>query len=262
MSVTPGLQPRQREWAWQWERFVDAEEWLFRDWIHPVALEDFRGKRVMDAGCGGGAHMAFVAPYAAEVVGVDLNATHVAARRVAGFTNARTVDGDIATFASPEGFDVVYSIGVIHHTDDPDRTFANLASLTKPGGRTVVWVYAHEGNFFNRVFVEGAKWLFVRRLPQSSLSPLARLCTALLYLPVHTIYRLPLRWLPYYEYFQNFRKLGFARNMLNVVDKLNAPTTWFIRRSQIEGWFRDHGYRDVHVSHYAGVSWRGSGTKA
>jgi len=76
---------------------------------------------------------------------------------------------------------------------------------------------------------------------------------------VHTLYRLPLRGLPYHEYFQNFRRLGFARNALNVFDKLNAPQTRFISRSRVEGWFGPERFADVSISAYKGVSWRASG---
>lgn len=254
-------QQKHPEWAWQWEHYRDDEEWLFKDWIAPNTFEDFRNKRVLDAGCGGGQHLDMVAPYAAEVVGVDLNAAHVAAKRNERHPNVRTMNGDIANVSFDAQFDVVYCVGVIHHTDDPDATFRNLAMLTKPGGKTIVWAYSHEGNFLNRVFVEWAKALLVSRLPKPAMRALSLLLTILLYVPVYTVYLLPLRFLPYYEYFQNFRKLGYSRNELNVFDKLNAPQTHFITQDRITRWFRDNGYRDVHISPYRGVSWRGSGIK-
>jgi SAM-dependent methyltransferase len=47
-------QIHQKEWLEQWQRFEDQEQWLFEDWIWPAKLEDMRGKRVLDAGCGTG----------------------------------------------------------------------------------------------------------------------------------------------------------------------------------------------------------------
>ena len=84
-------QIKQKEWLEQWERFEDQERWLFEDWIAPVKLEDMRGKYVLDAGCGGGQHTSFVAPYAREIVGVDLNAISVAKERCKSLSNARLV---------------------------------------------------------------------------------------------------------------------------------------------------------------------------
>ena len=89
---------------------------------------------------------------------------------------------------------------------------------------------------------------------------LSRVITAGLWPVVHTLYRLPLRFLPYYEYFANFRDLTFRRNAMNVFDKLNAPQTHLITRERIAGWFARETFRAVHISDYCGVSWRGSGT--
>lgn len=255
------IQQKQSDWAWEWEHYDGEDDWLFRDWIWPNALEDFSGKRVLDAGCGSGQHLTFVAPLAREAVGVDLNAAQIAERRTKSFSNVRILQDDIARVAFDQPFDIVYCIGVIHHTDDPDATFQNLARLTAPGGKTVIWAYSHEGNYLNRVFVEGAKRLFISRLPKTAMRWLSRVLTLLLYIPIYTLYLLPLRFLPYYEYFQNFRKLTFATNELNVFDKLNAPQTDFITRERITRWFADNGYRDIHLSPYRGVSWRGSGIK-
>ena len=50
-------------------------------------------------------------------------------------------------------------------------------------------------------------------------------------------------------------------NNLNIFDKMNAPTTDFIKKSAIESWFNEKEFSDVHISSYNGVSWRASGTK-
>lgn len=255
------IQAQQREWSWQWENFQDHEEWLFWDWISPNTPETFHGKRVLDAGCGGGQHLSFVAPHSAQVVGMDLNASHVARERTQKFSNVECIEGDIAKASFTELFDIVYCVGVIHHTDSPDATFANLARATKSGGRTIIWCYSKEGNALNEYLLEPLKrWIFLK-LPKSVLRIVSKIMTAGLYPFVYTIYFLPLPFLPYYQYFQNFRKLSFERNDLNVFDKLNAPQTFFITQSRIRGWFESNGYRDIQISPYKGVSWRGTGIK-
>ena len=56
----------------------DNELFLFLDWIHPLTLDDFKGKTVLEAGCGGGQHTSFMAPYAQQITAVDLNAVDIA----------------------------------------------------------------------------------------------------------------------------------------------------------------------------------------
>jgi len=124
----------------------------------------------------------------------------------------------------------------------------------------IVWVYSHEGNGLVRAVIEPLKRHVYGRWPKPVLLALARLLTALLYVPVYSLYLLPLRVLPYWRYFRNMRRLGFERNVLNIFDKLNAPQTVFLRRKEVAEWFaRD--FTDVHLSPYVGVSWRASGTR-
>jgi SAM-dependent methyltransferase len=256
------MQPKQHAWTDQWSRFKDDSVFLFTEWIYPNTLEDFKGKRVLDAGCGHGHHLLMVAPYAKEAVGADLNTASIAREETKQFPHIKTIEGDIATLTVDQLFDVVYCIGVIQHTDDPHKTFQNLKALTKPGGRLIVWAYSYEGNFLNRTLVEGFKRTLLKPLPSSGRLALSYILTALLYPVVWSIYLLPLKpVLPYYEYFGNFRKLGFRKNVQNVFDKLIAPQTAFLKREEIERWFNPKDFTDIHISYYKGVSWRGSGTK-
>ena len=70
MSMTEnisGQQVKQSEWLEQWTLLQDNELFLFKDWILPNTLEDFRDKEVLECGCGGGQHTSFIAPYAKSV---------------------------------------------------------------------------------------------------------------------------------------------------------------------------------------------------
>jgi SAM-dependent methyltransferase len=254
-------QKKQKEWHEQWSMLKDDEEFLFKDWIYPVTMEDFRGKTVLECGCGGGQHTAFVAPYAAHHTAVDLNTTDIARERNVNNKNIDFVEADIAKMDLGKTFDFVFSIGVVHHTDDPDATFENMKKHTKAGGKTIVWVYSKEGNWMVEKMVEPVRKAFLVKMSRGSLLTLSKITTVFLYLPVYSLYLLPLKFLPFYEYFDNFRKLSFYRNTLNVFDKLNAPQVQFISRERIGKWFNENDFRDIHISPYKGVSWRGSGTK-
>jgi SAM-dependent methyltransferase len=252
-------QPKQNRWLEQWQIFTDDELFLFTEWIYPNRLDDFKGKRVLEAGCGGGQHTGFIAPYAEEVVAVDLNSIEVARKRNSGLRNVKYIEADISSMSLDETFDVVFSIGVIHHTDDPNKTVKNLIRHLKPGGRFIIWVYSKEGNWIAQNIVERVRQRLLESLHTLTLVRISQLLTAVLYLPIHTIYRLPLRFLSYYEYFGNFRKLSFCRNTLNVFDKLNAPQVQFIDRVQVVNWFEYAKFDSVHIAAYKGVSWQASG---
>ncbi len=253
-------QKKQSEWNWQWNRIYDDSRWLFKEWIFPNRLEDFKGKDVLDCGCGGGQHLNFVAPYCREATGVDLNTPEIARRNNEGNGNVSVIEGDIAEMDLKKKFDIVYSIGVLHHTDDPTASFNNIKRFVKKGGKLMVWVYSRRGNYLNRTVLEFLKRHIFLRMRKKSLWAVSNIMTALMYLPIYTVYLLPLRFLPFYQYFGNWRKLSFSRNNLNVFDKLNAPQTFFIRKSTVDRWFNPEEFKDIHITSYKGVSWRASGT--
>lgn len=254
-------QAKQSEWSEQWKLLRDDALFLFKDWIYPNTLEDFRGKTVLECGCGGGQHTSFIAPFAKSITAVDLNTTDIARERNKDFKNIEFIEDDIASMNLGRQYDIVFSIGVVHHTDSPDKTVKNMTKHVKPGGRMIVWVYSKEGNYLVDKIVEPARKRFLTKMTRDSLLMLSRIITVLMYVPIYTVYLLPLRFLPFYEYFQNFRKLSFYRNTLNVFDKLNAPQVQFISKEQVSVWFNSGDFKDISVSPYKGVSWRASGTK-
>ena len=250
-------QEKQGEWHYQWNRHDDRTAWLFREWIEPNTLESFEGCTVLEAGCGGGHHTRLVAPYCKHLTAVDLNAAELAAEKVLGkFDNVTVKEGDIARIEFEEQFDVVFCVGVIHHTDDPDATAAHLKSLVKPGGRLIIWCYSDEGNKLMQLLVERPRQTFLAKLPRQCIAPLAWSLTLGIYPIVQSLYRLPLKDLPYYEYMQNWRRLSPSRNMMNVYDKLNAPQTQFIDESRVRSWAAGPDWTLEHLDPYVGVSWR------
>lgn len=253
-------QEQQDEWRQQWTLMAGDEhqnEELFWEWISPLTVDDFRGKRVLDAGCGGGHMLSYIAPYVREGIGIDLNTSEISRERLQHQKHIRIVEGDLARWNDERDFDLVYSIGVVHHTADPQASARHLLDLVKPGGKLALWVYGYEGNALTRWFVEKPKRFLFSWMPRKWLWLAARLLTALIYPVVYTLYALPFRSLPYWAYFQNWKRLTFQRNADNIFDKLNAPTTHFIRRSEIDTWFA--GVKDVkslEVSSWCDISWR------
>ena len=254
-------QLKQPQWRQQWSMFEDKEIFLFKDWIYPNVLNDFKDKEVLECGCGGGQHSSLIAPFAKEIVAVDLNTRDIAKEKNKELTNVTFLEADISEMDLERQFDIVFSLGVIHHTDNPDKAVANLKQHLKGGGRLIFWVYSKEGNFLVRNIVEPLRKTFFKNIGRKSLLYFSRITTFLMYLPIYTLYKLPLKFLPYYEYFKNFRRLSFNRNTLNVFDKLNAPQVHFISREKIDQWFNVEEFKDIQISSYRGVSWRASGTK-
>jgi SAM-dependent methyltransferase len=130
----------------QWNRYDvarDEEDALTFQVKTGVPPADLAGKLVLDAGCGGGRYARLAGSHGARVLGVDLSAAvDKAAALCSGLAQVCIVQADLLDMPLPDGvFDLVFSIGVLHHTPNPRRAFGQIARTVKPGGRLAVWLY-------------------------------------------------------------------------------------------------------------------------
>jgi SAM-dependent methyltransferase len=148
-------------------------------------LEELRGKRVLDAGCGMGRFAEVALEAGAEVHSVDLSAAVEAARRnLAGRGNISFYQADILNLPFARGtFDYIYSIGVLHHTPSTERAFQRLVPLLRPGGRIAIWVYSTRLRW-----MVGSEIMrpLTSRLPKPLLLRLCRIAK-----PLYHVHRLP-----------------------------------------------------------------------
>ena len=259
--------------GWQWQHFSEMHpefEAQFLDWLHPIGPEFFRGRRVLDAGCGIGRHAHFAAAYgASEVVALDLSdAVLAASANLSGFENVHVVQGDLLrpplrSAAAGGGFDLVYSIGVLHHLPDPEAGFRSLLRLVRPGGTIAIWVYGFENNGLVRHVVEPLRRLSTK-LATRHLRFLAWPLAVGFHGAAKGVYR-PLngsavgRRLPLSEYLSSVADFSFRQNYGIVFDQLAAPTARYLVGPELERWFEAGGLHDVRISSRHGNSWRGSG---
>ncbi len=137
----------------------------------------YRGKRVLDAGCGHGRYLEAFRVLGAEVVGLDIGrgpelASPELALAVRDEADVHFVQGSVLEPPfRPGSFDLVFSDGVIHHTPDAEAAYAALARLVKPGGALYVWVYPREGALREAVF--GLARSLTTRLPGALVRTLA-----------------------------------------------------------------------------------------
>jgi ubiquinone/menaquinone biosynthesis C-methylase UbiE len=101
---------------------------------------ELRGdERALDVGTGAGALAFALAPLVREVVGLDPVPELLEFARVRALPNTEFVEGDGTALAFPGGsFDLVGTHRMLHHVAQPERILAELARVTRPGGRVLV----------------------------------------------------------------------------------------------------------------------------
>ena len=149
--------------GWEWERWprvqFEAENanrpmagHTARMWdrITGLDVEDVRGRTIVDFGCGPGRFLDIVRSKGGAAVGIDMSAAVDVARSNFGADeDVLIVQGDLLRPPFREGaFDGGYTVGVLHHTPEPQAGLAALARCVRPDGWVACCVYP-KGGFYD-----------------------------------------------------------------------------------------------------------------
>lgn len=259
--------------GWEWQHFTQEDERYAEQmlgWLDPVKPEFFRDKVVLDGGCGKGRHTLLAASWGArDVVGIDLSdAVESAFAATRSSENMHIVQADLCHPPLARVFDYAFTIGVIHHLNDPEIGFRALASKLKPGGAFSVWVYGAENNGWIVRLVSPLRKRFTSRMNRRWLLHLSKLPTALVYAATKLVFG-PLnkseggaalaRRLFYGEYLSSISSFGWREQHTIVFDHLVAPTAQYVSREQFEKWWAGIDSHDTAINWHNRNSWRGFG---
>lgn len=158
-------------------RAESLDAFIQRTGLRPA---DFSGKRVLDAGCGAGRFGELFANSGAEIVGLDLSrAVDAAWQNIGRRPGAHILQADLMEIPLREHtFDLVFSIGVLHHSVSAARAFAELTRFVKPGGELAVWVYARSPRAWVDALDERYRSV-TRRIPRELLYRLSHVAVPL-----------------------------------------------------------------------------------
>jgi SAM-dependent methyltransferase len=271
VSSSPTQERVARSFSSQWEAYNrgaferdtvygrdQAEMWKMI--VNATGIDESRLKElaVLDAGCGpAGVSRELAGHGARAVVALDASdSIDALGEQAVSLENVHPIQADL--FAAPLGprFDLVWSMGVIHHTSDAARAFRALTRYVRPGGTLFVWVYPRSLRPFH--WANLVQWLpaLLGRLGLRRLSDatILRLAGVLSYPTVglHRAYR-ALRGIsamrPRTANAHDAVK-PVSRRAFHLIwnDLLLAPyTSWHTEREVID-WFRAAGYTDVVIA--------------
>ena len=257
--------------GWQWTHFTQEDPKYndqFLGWLQPVKPDFFKDKIVLEGGCGKGRHTKLAAEWGAkEVVGSDLgDGVESAFALTRDLPNAHIVQCDIFKLPLKKAFDYAFSVGVLHHTPDPEKAFISLASKVKSGGHISAWVYGAENNEWISKYVNPIRTGFTSQISQPVLYQLSKLPTLGVFLTTKLVYRplnaasKPLANRLFYNEYLNHLGTFCWREQHNIVfDHLVAPTAFYISKEDFSGWWNEIAAGDVEITWHNENSWCGFG---
>jgi len=246
-SVPKGEEFVKRSFSRQWDDYdYSGVLWNFTYeqrlrlflWEVNMRPEQLAGHLVFDGGCGNGVISNLIAEgTGAEVVGMDISSGVVAAaHKFAANKRLHFVQGTLFRPPFRRGaFDVVYSHGVLHHTNNTRKAFLSIAPLCRPGGRCYVWLYGEYRRFvwlFN--LVTNSIRTVVSRLPPAVQNPVVVTLAHIYGWSRRNLRRYVLRY-PAVEY-------NWTQTLHVARDRFTPLYAHTHRAEDVKGWFREAGF--------------------
>lgn len=142
-----------KEWS-QFSSFEDDElKNIGDDYFHMLPSDLIDGSKIaLDVGCGSGRWTKLIAPKMKWVEAVDPSSSvFVAKENCAKNSNVRVSQASVDNLPfNSNTFDLVFSLGVLHHIPDTAAGITKCVEMVKPGGFFLVYLYY---NLDNRGFV-------------------------------------------------------------------------------------------------------------
>ena len=244
--------------GFQWHRYrrtqLDHDEvseseqhFLLKSALRP---EEMKGKLVLDVGCGMGRFAEVATRWGARVVGIDLSAAaEVAAQNLAS-REFVALQADV--FALPfaaESFDVIYSMGVLHHTPDCEAAVKTLGKYLKPGGVLSVWLYSG----YNKWYRFSDFWRrYTHKMRPETLHNILKIAVPFFYHLDQGLRRVPLAGAPMagaiHHVFPVNRQKDPEARMLDTFDWYSPKYQSKHTYEQVFRWFEAMGMEDLHVA--------------
>ena len=146
----------------------------------------------------------------------------------------------------PNTFDITFSIGVIHHLQNPKKALKNLFKSLEQGGKLIIWVYAKEGNE-NYIRLLNILRLFTTRLPISIVKIIVMAFSIFLWII--------LRVIASNDYLKMIRKSSLKHLKAIIFDQLFPSIANYWTKEEIIGLINTLKIKSYELNHTNNYSW-------
>jgi SAM-dependent methyltransferase len=256
-SISAGSTER---FGYEWHVYADLRpeyEEQFRRWTEPLKPEDWKDRTFLDVGCGMGRNSYWPMQYgAAGGLAIDVDERTLASARanLAAYPTVEVRKLSVYDITESGAFDIVFSIGVIHHLEFPETALAQMVGATKPGGRVLIWVYGIENNRWIVTILNPIRRAFFSRLPIGLVHHLALYPSAFLWAAL----RLGFGRI---EYFRLLRGFKFSHLRSIVFDQMLPKIANYWAGDTVKKLMANAGLTNVELVWVNEMSWAALGTK-
>jgi SAM-dependent methyltransferase len=244
------------EWGTYSEMRPEYEEQFLR-WTVQIPREEWQGKTFLDVGCGMGRNSFWPMKYGAKhgvSIDVDKRSLDSARKTLAVWPNAVVLEMSGYAIDYVDEFDIVYSIGVVHHLEHPRLALEQMVKATRPGGKVLIWVYGYENNRWIVWLLTPLRKLLFSRLPIGIVHHLSLYPAALLWTALRA-------GMGRIEYLQLIRRLSFRHLRSIVFDQMLPKIAHYWRRDEVEELMTTAGLADIKLAWVNEMSWSAVGVK-
>lgn len=246
--------------GYEWDEYAELRpeyEEQFRRWTVLLPPAEWKDKSFLDVGCGMGRNAYWAASWgASEGLAIDIDERSLASARKTLATFPQVVVEKRSAYEIQEHnrFDIVFSIGVIHHLADPAAALRSMFEAARPGGRILIWVYGLENNRWIVTILNPLRKAFFSKLPIRLVHHLSLYPASVLWLALQLgVGRI--------AYFKLIRQWTFRQLRSVVFDQMLPRIANYWSRQDVERLMRESGVHQVELSWVNEMSWCALGTK-
>jgi SAM-dependent methyltransferase len=259
-QVADDLKGSPDRFGYEWNAYAEIlpeHEEQFRRWTASLSPDDWRGKHFLDVGCGMGRNSYWPLKYgAAGGVAVDIDERSLERARcnLEAFPTMTVTRASVYELPFEDRFDLVFSIGVIHHLEHPDRALEKMVRAVKPGGRVLIWVYGRENNGWLVTVLNPLRRMLFSRLPIGLTHHLSLYPAAVIWV----LLRLGVRPI---EYSRLIAKFDFPHLRAIVFDQMLPHIAHYWPRETVASMMAAAGLEDIRLTWVNEMSWSAVGTR-
>jgi SAM-dependent methyltransferase len=229
----------------------------FLAWTAALPRETWRDAFFLDAGCGIGRNSYWaMAEGAAGGVAIDVDERSIAVAR-ANLERYPSVDLRNHSIYEPvaaDAFDIVFSIGVVHHLAEPEKALAALVRAAKPEGNVLIWVYGAENMGWLLRFFDPVRRTLFSQLP-------LWLSYHLSLYPTLALWMFLRLWPARLQYLKLISRFSLPHLRVIVFDQMIPRISNYWTCQEVEQLLINAGLEHIHLVWVNEMSWSAAGRK-